>query len=378
MLNLVLIGSGWHPPLFRAEVSALAGPIEALHPRAVFLTNDDAALHRLSGAALVDDALSRTARLWDPSGLSVAELVGHIAQWASTSLPEGSFAVRARKLGRGIEGLSRSLIENEAGALLSSDANPVDLEGPTHEVVVVLAGPEDGSTHWDDAVQTSPVVVWGVRNGTAGGGGYSGRSPTERPFFKPITLDPRLARLMVSLSHRPGYSPTAVVDPFCGTGGIAIEAASLGIEVLASDLDEEMVGGTRTNLGWSGGQGSYVVEQCAADRIHELWGERPGCSFVFDPPYGRNAWTSDDGLEVLLGALSSARRMNPEGSVCTMLPTSPDVLGGPVSGQQIVMGRTWDEIRGLVREIGWEVTLSSPVRVHRSLSRLVVVCHPAD
>jgi hypothetical protein len=42
------------------------------------------------------------------------------------------------------------------------------------------------------------------------------------------------------------------------------------------------------------------------------------------------------------------------------------------------MGRTWDEIRGLVREIGWEVTLSSPVRVHRSLSRLVVVCHPAD
>jgi tRNA (guanine10-N2)-dimethyltransferase len=377
MRSLVLIGSGWHPSLFRAEVSALSGPIEVLHPRAVFLTNDEDALHRLSGTALVDDALISTARLWDPSPLSVGELAGHIAQWAVTSLPEGSFAIRTRKLGRGIDDLSCSRIESEAGAQLSSDVNPVDLEEPTHEVVVILAGPEDGSTHWDDAVPTSPIVLWGIRDGNSKGG-YTGTSPTERPFFKPVTLDPRLARLMVSLSHRRGHSPTVVVDPFCGTGGIAIEASLLGMEVLASDLDEGMVEGTRTNLEWAGGQLSHLVEQCAADRIHDLWGERPGCSFVFDPPYGRNAWASDDGLELLLGALSSSRKMNPEGSVCTMLPTSPDALEGPVSDQQAVMGRTWDEIKDLIRETGWQVALSSPLRVHRSLSRLVVVCHPAD
>ena len=377
MRSLVLIGSGWHPSLFRAEASALAGPIEALHPRAAFLTNDEDALHRLSRAALVDDALNSAARLWDPSPLSVGELADHIAQWAATSLPEGSFAIRARKHGRGIDDLSRSRIESEAGDLLSSEANPVDLEDPAHEIVVILAGPEDGSNHRDDAVPTSPIVLWGIRDGISGGG-YTGTSPTERPFFKPVTLDPRLARLMVSLSHRRGYSPTVVADPFCGTGGIAIEAALLGMKVLASDLDGSMVEGTRTNLEWAGGQQSHSVEQCAADCIHELWGERPGCSFVFDPPYGRNAWASDDGLELLLGALSSTRKMNPEGSVCTMLPTSPDALGGPVSDQQVVMGRTWDEIKDLIRETGWQVALNSPVRVHRSLSRLVVVCHPAD
>ncbi len=70
--------------------------------------------------------------------------------------------------------------------------------------------------------------------------------------------------------------------------------------------------------------------------------------------------------------------MSPEGSVCTMLPTSPEALGGPVSNHQVVMGRTWDEIRNLIRETGWQVVLNSPIRVHRSLSRLVVVCHPAD
>ncbi len=37
-----------------SEASALAGPIETLHPRAVFLTNDEDALHRLSRAALVE------------------------------------------------------------------------------------------------------------------------------------------------------------------------------------------------------------------------------------------------------------------------------------------------------------------------------------
>ena len=152
----------------------------------------------------------------------------------------------------------------------------------------------------------------------------------------------------------------------------------LGLDVLASDLDPEMVQGTLTNLQWSSGPGVFRVEEHSAESIHELWGEVSECSFVFDPPYGRNAWTSDDGLEVLLGALSSARQMSPDGSVCTMLPTSPEALEGPISDHLQVLGREWGEVRSVIRDTGWEVSMSTPVRVHRSLSRLVVLCHPAD
>ena len=376
MRSLMLIGSGWHPSLFRAEANALVGPIETLHPRIAFVTQSESILDRLSDASLVDDVLHHTSRLWSYDQiLSTSELAAHIAEWAEDFLPSGTFAVRSRRLGTGVDGISRREVESESGTLIVSESRPVDLEEPENEIVVVLAGPDDPPSHWDDT-NSGKMVVWGLRD-KAASGAYIGTPPTDRPFFKPVTLDPRLARAMVSLTRSRG-DPTTVVDPFCGTGGIAIEASMLGLDVLASDLDPEMVQGTLTNLQWTSGPGGFRVEEHSAESIHELWGEVSGCSFVFDPPYGRNAWTSDDGLEVLLGALSSARQMSPDGSVCTMLPTSPEALEGPISDHLQVLGREWGEVRSVIRDTGWEVSMSTPVRVHRSLSRLVVLCHPAD
>ena len=40
----------------------------------------------------------------------------------------------------------------------------------------------------------------------------------ERPFFQPVSLEPRLARLLISLGHRTDFTPTTIIDPFCGTG----------------------------------------------------------------------------------------------------------------------------------------------------------------
>ena len=152
----------------------------------------------------------------------------------------------------------------------------------------------------------------------------------------------------------------------------------LGLEVLASDLDSRMGEGTNANLDWAEGNGSYRAERCSADSIHELWGRIEGCSFVFDPPYGRNAWSSEDGLDVFLGALTSGREMCSDGTVCTMLPSSPEALDAPISNQLQVMGLSWKEMKGKIAESGWHVNSAIPVRVHKSLSRLVVLCHPSD
>ena len=372
---MVLVGSGWHPPLFREECRVLLGPIETLHPRMTFVTQSDPVLERISGASLVDDVIHSTSRLWVyERDVSAVDIATYVDEWAESFLPEGSFAVRARKLGTGACDLSRREIESEVGAKISSDQRPVDLENPDSEIVVVLAGPGESSGHWDDA-QQNPLILWGIRDSSFPGT-YVGTSPTDRPFFKPVTMDPRLARLMVSLSFSRG-PPSVVVDPFCGTGGIAIEASMLGLETFASDLDSRMVEGTIANLDWAEGDGSYRVERCPADGIHEVWGNLERCSFVFDPPYGRNAWASEDGLDVFLGALSSARKMSPDGTVCTMLPSNPDALEGPVSDQLQVMGMDWGGLRGRIMESGWNVRSAIPVRVHKSLSRLVVLCHPS-
>ena len=182
---------------------------------------------------------------------------------------------------------------------------------------------------------------------------------------------------MVTLSYNSGHRPKVIIDPFCGTGGIAIEAQKIGLEVLASDLDKEMVEGTRRNLAWVEGGGNSTVCQHSADSIYDKWGQIPGCAFVFDPPYGRNARASEDSFEIIMGALYSASQMIAS-SVCMMLPTSPEFLDGNSSSDLEVVGREWDEVSAAFLSNGWAVSSRHIVRVHKSLSRMLLVCNPSD
>ena len=374
--GLTLIGSGWHPTLFRAEIKALTGPIEVINPRVVYIPLTESSLDRLSRAALLDDVISNSARYWVYSEPSQEDLCRNIAEWAQNHLPEGSFAVRTRRLGVGIPGFSRSTIDREVGALVSGESRTVDLENPENIISVVISGPEDGPIHRDDVGQNSPIVVWGLSHREWQRESYSGRAPTDRPFFQPVSLDPRQARLLISLAHRRTSETNTVIDPFCGTGGIVIEAALQGIETLASDLDPRMVEGTIENLSSFGADAT--VEACDVSEIHSLWGDKTECAFVFDPPYGRSSWTSGKDMEPFFDALSSASRVDPEGTLSTMLPTTPEALQASPSEDVEVMGIPWSELEPLIIERGWKPVLRIPVRVHSSLARMVVVCHPAD
>ena len=376
MQGLTLIGSGWHPSLFRAEIQALTGPIEVINPRVLYIPLIESSLDRLSRAALLDEVLSDSGRYWVNPEASQEDLSQKIADWAQKHLPEGSFAVRTRRLGVGIPGFSRSTIDRDVGALVSSELRTVDLEKPENIISVVISGPEDGPIHRDNIGQNSPIVVWGLSHNEWQRESYSGRAPTERPFFQPVSLDPRQARLLISLAHRRTSEIKTVVDPFCGTGGIAIEAALQGIETLASDLDSRMVEGTLENLASYGAQAT--VQVCDISDIYSLWGSRKGCAFVFDPPYGRSSWTSGKGMEPFFEALSAAHRIDPEGSLSTMLPTTPEALQTIPSEDVEVMGMPWSELEPMIIERGWKPVLRTPIRVHSSLARMVVVCHPAD
>jgi tRNA G10 N-methylase Trm11 len=182
---------------------------------------------------------------------------------------------------------------------------------------------------------------------------------------------------MISLSHRSNWAPKRIIDPFCGTGGIAIEAILQGFEVLASDLDSVMVEGTEKNLLWSNGEGKYEVKRCSINNIVELWGKQEDSSFVFDPPYGRNSWKSDNGLDIFLQALKAAYLINSQGTICTMLPTVPEFILDKNSSKYLVMGKRWQELENLINSTGWNITLKHTIKVHRSLARLILVCHPS-
>jgi tRNA (guanine10-N2)-dimethyltransferase len=77
-------------------------------------------------------------------------------------------------------------------------------------------------------------------------GAYDSRNPGRREFFHPGVMMPRMARTLVNLSLCGAGS--ILLDPFCGTGGILIEAEMLGIQTLGSDFDPMMVRGSAGNI----------------------------------------------------------------------------------------------------------------------------------
>jgi len=376
MSGTLILGSGWHPFLFRSEIKSLFGDFKTLHPRLILLDKaiEDKFLLRLSSAALVDDLIHF-------GGFSnetdFTRLSQEISNWSRENLPLGSFAVRSKKLGSGVKGVSRRDLEREVGAQLYSEQNPVDLNNPQYEIVIIVAGKVDGEVHWDSVV-SNPCIIWGIRENKWVKPNFIGRQPMERPFFKPISLEPRLAKLLISLAHREKINPTTMIDPFCGTGGIAIEALLQGMDVCASDLDPTMVYGAKKNLSWAdkNNLGRIKVEKCSVKNIAKLWAKKNNCIFVFDPPYGRNAWKSDDGLELFLAALVQALEIDPKSTISTMLPAGAESLDNDPEVDYIVMGRPWSEIENQINAIGWSVVVRSPVKVHKSLARMVVVCHP--
>ncbi len=60
-------------------------------------------------------------------------------------------------------------------------------------------------------------------------------------------LPPKLAQMMINLGVGDEEN-LRVYDPFCGSGGILVEAALLGLKALGSDFDERMVDFSEKNL----------------------------------------------------------------------------------------------------------------------------------
>jgi tRNA G10 N-methylase Trm11 len=73
----------------------------------------------------------------------------------------------------------------------------------------------------------------------------------SRPFVSAeISTSPKICRTLLNLAGaRPGDK---VLDPFCGTGTLLMEAAILGMKCIGVDIDADQVQGARANLKWLG------------------------------------------------------------------------------------------------------------------------------
>jgi tRNA (guanine10-N2)-dimethyltransferase len=250
----------------------------------------------------------------------------------------GSVRVRAVDV-RGESGVDTQGAERALGRVLVDRGFTVDLEAPDHELRALFSA-GTCALGW--------LAVESVRD-------FGDRQPTERPFVQPGSMDPLLARALANVAGaRPGAT---VLDPMCGTGGILVEAGLVGARALGLDVQEKMVTGSRTNLGhFLAGDGtpglpdpgSWAVARGDARDLPLRDDAVDGV--VFDAPYGRQSKITGDLDALVEGALREAARVAPR---CV-----------------VVGDRPWARVASAT---GWTTEAAFHRRVHRSLTRHVVV-----
>ena len=126
---------------------------------------------------------------------------------------------------------------------------------------------------------------------------FDERKNQERPFSSPISMDPKLARTLVNLSGaKPG---THLIDPFCGTGGILIEAGLCGIGVHGLDIQKEMKTGAQQNLE-EYGIISHNIREGDIQEIQQMFDLEDIETLITDLPYGKASKKTEEPVESFL------------------------------------------------------------------------------
>lgn len=303
-----------------AEAAAVLGGVQTIAP-GLATAQTIAGLDRLAFTHRASKRLAGSAATVEDARAALRE--------ATIDRARTSAAVRAVDV-RGTTGVDTQRAERALGAVLVDAGFEIDLEEPDHELRALFAG-DRGVLGW--LAGETPR-------------GYDRRRPTDRPFFQPGSMDPMLARAVVNMA---GAGPgRRVLDPMCGTGGILIEAALAGADVLGLDSQAKMAAGTRENLAAVADIAQPTVLRGDAGRL-PLGSGTVDC-VAFDAPYGRQSPIEGELETLVADALGEARRVADRGV--------------------IVADRPW---HAAAERAGWAVTAEFERRVHRSLSRYVLL-----
>ena len=174
--------------------------------------------------------------------------------------------------------------------------------------------------------------------------------PHKRPFFYPGSMNPKLARCMVNLSR--AKAGELLLDPFCGTGGILIEAGLIGCKVAGSDIYWKMQNGTAINLEHYG----ITDYRTFHLDVRELKMYEKVSSVVTDPPYGISTSTGDvDGDEIFKEFFHAIYdNMKDDAYLCMASPHYVD-------------------LEPMVDEVGFVIEEQYHIKMHRSLTRIISV-----
>lgn len=199
-------------------------------------------------------------------------------------------------------------------------------------------------------VSIDNIILLGIKKYDINKKHFTKAKPHKRPFFYPGSMSPKLARCMVNLANV--TKGDNVLDPFCGTGGILIEAGIIGSNIFGSDLNKKMVFGTKRNLREFNLDDSLINHSNALDLEHEIKMD----AVVTDPPYGISSSTGNGkSLEIFKDFLNSiSANLKEKGILCM---ASPHYL----------------DVESIVKDTDLKILKKYSIRMHKSLTRIIYI-----
>jgi len=244
-----------------------------------------------------------------------------------------SFRVTVKRMEHSVPPEAVMKLEREVGAELAMATGArVDLSKPENTFILLVS---------------SRGYVFGLRTANAARKVLPSRRNELKPFTHHSALQPEFCRVLVNLARV--RARNLVLDPFCGSGGILMEACDLGASGLGLDIKGEMTRGARLNLSEFGFQ-----------RFHLAVGDVRCCPFrradaiVTDPPYGRLSPTVRD---------RSAGETYQD-----LVDVSARVL--PTGGYLALVCPSNESVDEMLREGGFTAVCQDEVRVHDTLTRV--------
>ncbi|MDT8357023.1 MAG: methyltransferase domain-containing protein [Methanomicrobiaceae archaeon] len=314
-MRLLFELSGEHPTLPFSELACVGEVIERRTQVAVADCPPGADTRRLALTHVVMEYLGSCTATRD----GLVTLLGTLE--VRTEKP---FVARVKKVGQDRSGLSQLELERLIGSMIRGE---VSLSRPKEEYRAIIS---DGRIYLGRVIH--PIDR----------GAFAYRNPQRRPFFHPGVMLPIYARALVNISlvKQGGL----LLDPFCGTGGMILEAELVGASVLGSDADQKMVRGSRQNLPDAE---LFCADACALPL-------RDGVidAIVTDLPYGQSVRIMGELESLYRAALGEMRRVLKDGGRAVVV-SHRDI--GQIAGEHFT-----------VRELHLQ-------RVHRSLTRRIMI-----
>ena len=243
---------------------------------------------------------------------------------------DGTYSVRVKRI-RDYSKINTELMEGEIGSIFHENGKHANLKDPQMQFRVVLT--EDKS-------------IFGCLLSSIDRSIFESRKPHYKPFFYPGVLMPRIARALVNIS----MPQEDLLDPFCGTGGILVEAGLIGIKVIGADMQRKILLGAKMNLEHYNANYTLMYEDaCRLALTNESVD-----AVVTDPPYGRSAAIKADSLEHMLAmSMKEIHRVLKKGKRAVFVSERP--------------------IEAIAKEAGFKVLETHLQRVHKSLTRRILV-----